>query len=119
MGLVYVAQYLYVMEHFIGFLQEEFEEDFVVPLDVMPLNGVGQTFTVLKRPAGSVALGKFVNILKFKVKEIDPSSGGYQTIRRIYSGAYCALEQCLAASPLNSWQGAICSMALIAIFHMG
>ncbi len=56
-------------------MQEEFEEESVVPLDVMPLNAVGQTFTVLRRPEGSWALGKFANILRFKVKEIDPSSG--------------------------------------------
>mmetsp|Transcript_25184 Transcript_25184/g.54739 ORF Transcript_25184/g.54739 Transcript_25184/m.54739 type:complete len:900 (-) Transcript_25184:336-3035(-) len=54
---------------------EEFEEESVIPLDVMPLNGVGQTFTVLRRPENSWALGKLVNILKFKVKEIDPSTG--------------------------------------------
>ena len=42
---------------------------------VMPLNGVGQTFTVLERSGGGWALGKFSNTLKFKVKEIDPSSG--------------------------------------------
>lgn len=46
-----------------------------MPLDVMPLNGVGHTFTVLRRPAGSFTLGKFLNILKFRVKEIDPSTG--------------------------------------------
>ena len=55
--------------------QEEFEEESVIPLDVMPLNAVGQTFTVLRRPEGSVSLGKTANILKFKLKEIDPSTG--------------------------------------------
>mmetsp|Transcript_62 Transcript_62/g.100 ORF Transcript_62/g.100 Transcript_62/m.100 type:complete len:901 (-) Transcript_62:1459-4161(-) len=54
---------------------EEFEEEATVPLDVMPVNGVGHTFTVLRRPPGSYALGKFVSILKFRVKEIDPSTG--------------------------------------------
>ncbi len=38
----------------------------MVPLDVMPLNGVGHTFTVLRREPGSIALGKLVNILKFR-----------------------------------------------------
>ena len=58
-------------------VQEDFEEELVLPLDVMPLNGVGQTFTVLRRPAGAMALGKVVNILKFKVREIDPGSGAW------------------------------------------
>ena len=47
----------------------------MLPLDVMPLNAVGQTFTVLRRPEGSVSLGKLANILRFKLKEIDPSTG--------------------------------------------
>lgn len=47
----------------------------MVPLAVMPLNGVGQTYTVLARPHNSLAVGKFVNILKFQVKEIDPGTG--------------------------------------------
>lgn len=55
--------------------QEEFEEEAELPLDVMPLNAVGHTFTILRRPAGSWALGRFANILRFKVKEIDPTSG--------------------------------------------
>lgn len=53
---------------------EEFDEETSVPLDVMPLNAVGQTFTVLRRGEGW-PLGKFANVLKFKVKEIDPTSG--------------------------------------------
>jgi coatomer protein complex subunit gamma len=36
---------------------------------------VGQCFTILARPQGSLAAGKIANVLKFKVKEIDPSSG--------------------------------------------
>ncbi|GAX76799.1 hypothetical protein CEUSTIGMA_g4245.t1 [Chlamydomonas eustigma] len=54
---------------------EEFDEVQVIPMDVMPLNAVGQTFTVLSRPSGSVSLGKLANILRFKLKEIDPSTG--------------------------------------------
>ncbi|KAG2486424.1 hypothetical protein HYH03_014871 [Edaphochlamys debaryana] len=53
----------------------DFEEAFTVPLDQMPLNGVGQCFTVVTRQPGAIATGKIVNILKFKVKEIDPSTG--------------------------------------------
>lgn len=36
---------------------------------------VGQCFTVLSRPPGSLASGKIGNVLKFRVKEIDPSTG--------------------------------------------
>ncbi|KAK9837106.1 hypothetical protein WJX81_003075 [Elliptochloris bilobata] len=54
---------------------EEFEEEAVVPLERMPHGAVGHTFTLLRRPEGSMALGKLVNILRFKVKEIDPSTG--------------------------------------------
>jgi coatomer protein complex subunit gamma len=55
-------------------LQEAFEAESVVDLPSMPLNDVGQCFTVLQRPAGSLATGKMANVLKFTVKEIDPSS---------------------------------------------
>jgi len=55
--------------------QEEFEEEEVVPLARMPHGEVGHTFTLLRRPEGSMALGKLVNILRFTVKEIDPSTG--------------------------------------------
>ncbi|PNH02526.1 Coatomer subunit gamma-2 [Tetrabaena socialis] len=53
----------------------DFDEAFTVPLDTMPLNGVGQCFTVVTRQPGAIATGKIVNILKFKVKEIDPGTG--------------------------------------------
>jgi hypothetical protein len=36
---------------------------------------VGQCFTILSRPEGSLAAGKIANVLKFKVKEIDPTTG--------------------------------------------
>lgn len=51
-----------------------FEEELTIPLDQMPLNAVGQTFTVLAREAGW-PLGRMANILRFRVKEVDPSSG--------------------------------------------
>ncbi|KAG1663110.1 hypothetical protein FOA52_010513 [Chlamydomonas sp. UWO 241] len=54
---------------------EEFDEAGVVPLDVMPLNGVGHCFTILSRPAGAFSTGKFANILQFTVKEVDPGTG--------------------------------------------
>lgn len=47
----------------------------MLPLAVMPQEGAGQTYVVLARPPGSMALGRFVNILRFRVKEIDPSTG--------------------------------------------
>ncbi|KXZ54500.1 hypothetical protein GPECTOR_4g565 [Gonium pectorale] len=53
----------------------DFEEAFTIPLETMPLNGVGQCFTVVTRQPGAIATGKIVNILKFKVKEIDPGTG--------------------------------------------
>eukprot|EP00775_Hariotina_reticulata_P012870 gene12870-12996_t len=53
---------------------EAFEAESEVALPSMPLNDVGQCFTVLRRPAGSLATGKMANVLKFTVKEIDPST---------------------------------------------
>jgi hypothetical protein len=40
----------------------------------MLLNEVGQCFSVLRRPAG-LSTGKMGCVLKFTVKEIDPSTG--------------------------------------------
>lgn len=54
---------------------EEFTQELVLPLAVMPQEGAGQTYVVLARPPGSMALGRFLNILRFRVKEIDPSTG--------------------------------------------
>jgi hypothetical protein len=58
---------------------------------------VGQCFTILARPQGSLAAGKIANVLKFKVKEIDPSSGeaeedGYEDEYQVgtcYFGGVC------------------------------
>jgi hypothetical protein len=47
--------------------QGDFEAAFTVPLETMPLNGVGHCFTVVSRELGAIATGKLVNILKFKV----------------------------------------------------
>ena len=57
--------------------QEEFSEELVLPLAVMPGENspAGQTYVVLARPPGSMALGRFANTLRFRVKEIDPSTG--------------------------------------------
>ena len=51
------------------------EADICLPLGSMPLNEKGQCFTVLRRPAGSLGTAKLGSVLKFTVKEIDPSSG--------------------------------------------
>lgn len=55
-------------------LKPEFEAETVLPLASMPLNEVGQCFSVLRRPAG-ISAGKMGCVLKFTVKEIDPSTG--------------------------------------------
>lgn len=57
------------------FFQEEFDEERVIPLSSMPLNGVDQTYTILSRPPGSFSAGKCNCILKFTVKEVDPATG--------------------------------------------
>jgi hypothetical protein len=54
--------------------QPDFEAETVLPLPSMPLNEVGQCFSVLRRPAG-LSAGKMGCVLKFTVKEIDPSTG--------------------------------------------
>ena len=72
----------------------------MVPLERMPHGAVGHTFTLLKRPEGSMALGKLVNILRFKVKEIDPSTGArpwpQSCTARCLLVAWCL--QCMDAS---------------------
>lgn len=47
----------------------------MLPLAEMPHQGEEQTYIVLARPANSMAMAKLPAILKFKVKEIDPSTG--------------------------------------------
>lgn len=52
---------------------------------------VGQCFTVLSRPEGSLASGKIANVLKFRVKEIDPTTGeaeedGYEDEYQVHAG---------------------------------
>lgn len=56
-------------------MQEDFFEEETVPLEKMACGEVGQTYTLLSRPPASMTTGKLVNILKFKIKEIDPSTG--------------------------------------------
>mmetsp|Transcript_28720 Transcript_28720/g.80856 ORF Transcript_28720/g.80856 Transcript_28720/m.80856 type:complete len:893 (+) Transcript_28720:167-2845(+) len=54
---------------------EDFEEEAVIPLPVMPYNGTGATYVILRHEEGTIALGNFVNILRFTVKEVDPTTG--------------------------------------------
>lgn len=54
----------------------DFEEELSLPLAVAPNEGAGQAYVVLARGgAGGVVFGRFGCILRFKVKEIDPSTG--------------------------------------------
>eukprot|EP00951_Prasinocladus_malaysianus_P009362 scaffold68208_cov30-Prasinocladus_malaysianus.AAC.1 len=55
--------------------KEDFEEEAVVPLAAMPYDGTAETYVVLAKPEGAMTLGNFVNILRFTVKEVDPSTG--------------------------------------------
>jgi hypothetical protein len=61
-----------------SFSQEAFSEELSLPLRVMPgqEEGAGQTYVVLARPPGSLAYGSFLATLRFRVKEIDPTTGG-------------------------------------------
>lgn len=55
--------------------QEGFEEEVVLPLARMVYGEVGQSYVVLARPEGANIVGKLTNVLKFTVKEIDPTTG--------------------------------------------
>ncbi|XP_057749536.1 coatomer subunit gamma-2 [Arachis stenosperma] len=54
---------------------EEFSEVFSKPLRSLPYDSPGQTFVAFEKPEGLPTVGKFSNILKFFVKEVDPSTG--------------------------------------------
>ncbi|KAI4318627.1 hypothetical protein MLD38_032305 [Melastoma candidum] len=53
---------------------EEFSEIASKPLQSLPYDSPGQTFVVFEKTGGPT-VGKFSNILKFTVKEVDPSTG--------------------------------------------
>ncbi|OVA04518.1 Clathrin/coatomer adaptor [Macleaya cordata] len=53
---------------------EGFSEVAVKPLRSLPYDSPGQTFVAFEKPEG-LAFGKFSNMLKFIVKEVDPSTG--------------------------------------------
>ncbi|KAL1833748.1 hypothetical protein ACET3Z_003399 [Daucus carota] len=54
---------------------EEFSEVAVTPIKSLPYGSPGQTFVAFEKPGGVTAVGKFLNVLRFIVKEVDPSSG--------------------------------------------
>ncbi|KAJ1397711.1 TBP domain superfamily [Sesbania bispinosa] len=54
---------------------DEFSEVFSKPLRSLPYDSPGPTFVTFEKPEGVPTLGKFSNILKFIVKEVDPGTG--------------------------------------------
>ncbi|KAJ8467044.1 hypothetical protein OPV22_029596 [Ensete ventricosum] len=54
---------------------EEFSEVLTKPLQSLPYDLPGQTFVAFEKPEGVPAIGKFSNLLKFVVKEVDPATG--------------------------------------------
>ncbi|XWS67927.1 hypothetical protein CRYUN_Cryun04dG0046800 [Craigia yunnanensis] len=54
---------------------EEFAEVASKPLRSLPYDSPGQTFMAFEKPEGVPAVGKFSNMLRFIVKEVDPSTG--------------------------------------------
>ncbi|KAA8536111.1 hypothetical protein F0562_028589 [Nyssa sinensis] len=54
---------------------EEFSEVASKPLRSLPYDSPGQTFVAFEKPDGVPAVGKFSNMLKFIVKEVDPTTG--------------------------------------------
>ncbi|XP_078436668.1 coatomer gamma-2 subunit, putative / gamma-2 coat protein, putative / gamma-2 COP [Wolffia australiana] len=53
---------------------EDFSEVAVRPLPSLPYDSPGQTFVAFAKPDG-ISVGKFSNLLKFIVKEVDPTTG--------------------------------------------
>ena len=47
----------------------------MLPLARMVYGEVGQSYVSLLRPDGATLVGKLTNVLKFTVKEIDPTTG--------------------------------------------
>ncbi|KAI8027566.1 Coatomer subunit gamma-2 [Camellia lanceoleosa] len=54
---------------------EEFTEVSTKPLRSLPYDSPGQTFVLFEKPEGVPTVGKFSNMLKFIVKEVDPTTG--------------------------------------------
>ncbi|AES89090.1 putative coatomer/calthrin adaptor appendage subdomain, coatomer gamma subunit [Medicago truncatula] len=54
---------------------EEFSQVISKPLRSLPYDSPGQIFVAFEKPEGLPTSGKFSNILRFIVKEVDPTSG--------------------------------------------
>ncbi|KAL8540244.1 hypothetical protein ACS0TY_001723 [Phlomoides rotata] len=54
---------------------EEFSEVGTKPLKSLPYDTPAQTFVAFEKPEGVPAVGKFSNMLRFSVKEVDSSTG--------------------------------------------
>ncbi|QCD88544.1 coatomer subunit gamma-2 [Vigna unguiculata] len=54
---------------------EEFSDVCSKPLRSLPYDSPGQTFVAFEKPEGLPVAGKFSNVLKFIVKEVDPATG--------------------------------------------
>ncbi|XP_078170528.1 coatomer gamma-2 subunit, putative / gamma-2 coat protein, putative / gamma-2 COP [Carex rostrata] len=54
---------------------DDFTEVYTKPLRSLPYDTPGQTFVAFEKPEGVPAVGKFSNVLKFIVKEVDPTTG--------------------------------------------
>ncbi|KAM0949878.1 putative clathrin/coatomer adaptor, adaptin-like, coatomer/calthrin adaptor appendage [Dioscorea sansibarensis] len=54
---------------------EEFSEVVSKPLRTLAYDSPGNTYVAFEKPVGVPAVGKFSNLLKFIVKEVDPSTG--------------------------------------------
>lgn len=50
---------------------EEFAEVTTKPLKSLPYDTPGQTFVAFEKPEGVPAVGRFSNVLKFVVKEVN------------------------------------------------
>ena len=56
---------------------EEFSEVASKPLRSLPYDSPGQTFAAFEKPGGVPAVGKFSNMLRFIVKEVDVLGKNY------------------------------------------
>jgi coatomer subunit gamma len=70
---------------------EDFAEVYTKPLRSLPYDSPGQTFIAFEKPEGLSAVGKFSNVLKFIVKEVNKTCFGffhvfytYETIKCVY-----------------------------------
>ncbi|PNT41389.1 hypothetical protein POPTR_004G153500v4 [Populus trichocarpa] len=54
---------------------DDFAEVASKPLRSLPYDTPGQTFVAFEKPEGITTVGKFTNMLRFIVKEVDPSTG--------------------------------------------